>query len=218
MRERRVILILGSQGCGKTSVAKALYGRAMSRRERVHILDRNGNLGGSWPANDDVDDWLAQRLAASGERRPTFLVLDDADDYLEHPLPKRSPFKSLFLRNRHLQMDVIVTARRAQGLPGQLLSSVDYLYVFALSSADTRGRKRILEIAPGLQFPAEKYRFVRWEPKTLDGNAVSGRTLARGGYQLDGQPAQEQAEPPSPDDQPAPASAPPAAEVPAEPT
>lgn len=181
MRERRIVAILGAQGTGKSTLAKALVGRAMSRGERVTIFDPNGAMGG-YPLPDDVEGHLAAKL----ERRSVGLLLaDDADRYVPKRPRDSSPWRKIFLTNRHLDIDLLVTARRPQNLPDELLSGVDVLFVFQMSQADVNGRKRLSLAAPGLESPTVPFRFVRWEPKTATGNPRFGRVLKAGGFRMD---------------------------------
>lgn len=181
MRERIIVAILGAQGTGKTTLARSLVGRAMSRRERVAILDPNGAMGG-YPMPLDVEGTLARKL---DERAMTFLYADDADRYVPKHLKNDSPWRRLALTNRHLNVDLLLTARRPQELPSVLLSGVDVLYVFQVSSMDRTGVQRLQDIAPGLNIPSQPYRFVMWRPKTATGEPRTGRTLKSGGFRLD---------------------------------
>lgn len=180
MRERQIIVAVGAAGTGKTTLVQSLYGLAMQRGESVTVIDPNGKIG-FWPA--DLDAYLLERFAA---RAPGLLVLDDADSYVPRVTSAASPWKQLWLRNRHLCTDVLVSARRPASLDPLMLSNCDALYVFATSRADVPGIRRLQEIAPGLRVPTTPYEFVCWSPKTLDGEAVTGRVRKGGGFVLDG--------------------------------
>jgi len=180
MRERQIIVCVGSAGTGKTTIVKALYGAAMSRGESVSIIDPNGALGGFFP--NDLDAYLWDRIA---HKKSGLLVLDDADSYVPKIAGKDSPWRQIWLRNRHLKTDVLVSARRPASLDPLMLSNCDKLFVFATSRADRPGIKRLEEIAPGITIPTEPYRFIAWSPKTLTGDAQHGLVHRAGGFSLD---------------------------------
>lgn len=188
MRERRVIMALGSQGAGKTTLAEALVKGARARKERVRGLSPNGSMRLEIPTGKAMaETWLLERQAA---RDTDLMVFDDADRFIPKPPKDESIWETLFLMNRHFYardtgVDVLVTGRRAQNFDGSLLSAVDFLYVFQLSRADVNGAKRLLEIDPSIEIPARPYEFLRIEPKTADGNPRRGRVLKSGGFVMD---------------------------------
>lgn len=136
-RERKVVVALGSPGMGKSALASKLINsyRATFGPESVRMLDPSGTFDdGEWPGRKGVDAWINE-LTADGEGPkgggwgPGLLVLDDADRYL---LPQSfDSFRDVWLANRHLGLDVIVTAHRAPAVPKDLLGSATELWLFA---------------------------------------------------------------------------------------
>lgn len=191
-RERLIVFVLGAQGSGKSTLMRELVKSAKARGERVGGLDPNGKIPG-FQLPTDTEAWLNQRLPtadeATGKVTPapvpsTLLVFDDGDRYIPKKPKDRSRWRQIALTNRHADVDVIVTGRRLQAFPDELISGVDFLYLFQLSKADVNAAKR-LALVGDMELPNEKYRFVRIEPKTADGNARTGRTLPSGGFQMD---------------------------------
>lgn len=194
MRERLVICILGAKGYGKTTLLKALVRAAQRRGEKVDGLEVNGKLPGFQLAVDDeyVEEWLARRLPTMdrndnvlrpAERKVDVLVFDDVDRYIPKVPKKGSRWRQLATTNRHADVDVILTGRRLQALPDQLISAIDYLYLFALPAADVNGIERLAIVAPGVELPEEKYQFVVIEPQTRE-EPRRGRTFGNGTYEV----------------------------------
>lgn len=192
-RERLIVFILGAQGSGKSTLALELMRAAERRHEIVACLDPNGKLPrSSMPL--DAETWLSERLPTPDPRNghmlpavkpATFLVFDDADRYIPKCPKVNSRWQQVALTNRHANVDVIVTGRRLQAFPDSMISGIDFLYLFQLSKADVNAATRLSLVAPDVNTPTEKYEFIRIEPKTATGNAVTGRTLRGGGFELD---------------------------------
>lgn len=120
---------------GKTALAKKLLAAYPGDKR---ILDPSGNFteeeGHEWPGRRNVNEWIDELTAegggpAKGGWGPGLLVLDDADRYLT--ATAADSFRDVWLANRHLGLDVIVTAHRPQGVPKDLLGSTEELWLFA---------------------------------------------------------------------------------------
>lgn len=153
LRERRIIVALGAPGKGKTALAKMViadYRRRHGERS-VHIIDPSYSFDGEgvWPGRNKVPKqradgktiWVSAIDAhidtlTAGGRGPRFggwsglLVLDDADRYLT--AGGNEYWRDIWLANRHLGLDVLVTAHRAAAVPKDLLGSAYELWLFAM--------------------------------------------------------------------------------------
>lgn len=132
-RERKVIVVLGAPGMGKSALAKQLVD---AYDGEVRVLDPSGTFPelGEWCGRRNVNAWI-EELTGDGEGPkgggwgPGLLVLDDADRYLLST--SFDSFRDVWLANRHLGLDVIVTAHRAPAVPKDLLGSATELWLFA---------------------------------------------------------------------------------------
>lgn len=138
-RERKVVVVLGAPGMGKSALCKRLIAAYQRQHgaDSVRALDPSHTFPGlgEWPGRRNVVDWIEQ-LTAEGEGPrgggwgPGMLVLDDADRYL---LPQSyDAWRDVWLANRHLGLDVVVTGHRAPALPKDLLGSASELWLFAM--------------------------------------------------------------------------------------
>ena len=143
---------------GKTTLARGIRRKLESSGIAFRVLDPNGTEGGDDPEVIDPDEWMQDRITLRDARG---LFLDDGDDYLP-PRPARgTPWRKLYLRHAHLDVDVLVTARRPQSLSPMLWSACRYFYLFWSSSVDFTGLERLREIVPRVPHPSAPYRFVR---------------------------------------------------------
>lgn len=155
-RERRVMVALGAQGVGKTALARKLVDSYDAGP--VRILDPSGNWGerGEWPGRRETDAWIDELTAEGGGPGkggwgPGLLVLDDADRYLL--AQSHDSFRDVWLANRHLGLDVLVTAHRAPSIPKDLLGAADELWLFR--QAEVRALDYLSKI-PALEFLLEE--------------------------------------------------------------
>lgn len=188
-RERVITAILGAPGAGKTSLLRDLVAHAIARGTRIVALDPQRQIpGGEWPGLEHVATWTGDLLElqrdairAHDPDRPGMLVLDDGDLYIgKHG---GGPLREIWIANRHYDLDALVTARRAQSLPLELLSGCEWMYLFRLPPSDLPGLERLRAILPAdVRIPRERFRFTLVNLYT--GQQWQGRTLENGGSQL----------------------------------
>lgn len=146
-RQRRVVVGLGAPGVGKTGAMVVPYVRAYIEQygiDSVIALDVSGDIEAAipelaeaceWPGVDGVGEWFRELTAegegpAGGGWGPGLLVMPDADSYLTPTVT--GPLRDLWVRNRHLGLDVLLDGHRPQGLPKDLFLACSELWVFAL--------------------------------------------------------------------------------------
>jgi energy-coupling factor transporter ATP-binding protein EcfA2 len=153
-RERRIVMILGAQGSGKSTLARCLFGAVRERGGVVDGIDPNGAIRG-FEMPLDVEAWLSERLPTHepvggrsrfvpASRKAELLVFDDADRYIPKRPRDASRWRQIALTNRHADVDVLLTGRRLQAFPDELVSGIDFLYLFQLSRADVNAARRLL--------------------------------------------------------------------------
>lgn len=137
-RPRKIVTILGAQGVGKTTLVMHLARQYLSTfgPGSIRALDPANQFeefGGEWPGRGGVRDWI-NALTAHGDGPraggwgPGLLILDDADRYIQ--AHAYTDFQDVWIANRHLGLDVIVSAHRPQGVPKDLLGCTHELYLF----------------------------------------------------------------------------------------
>lgn len=135
-RQRKVVVALGAKGSGKTGgLTRPLVQRYLAGGGKVRILDPAGEFDelGEWPGRGNTDEWIDTLTGEGlgprgGGWGPGLLVLDDADRYLGAGTEKH--FRDLWVANRHLGLDLVVSGHRPQGLPKDLLGAADELWLF----------------------------------------------------------------------------------------
>ena len=154
--------MLGAPGMGKTLFTRRLvdawatsfrqehpgfFKGNPNRRLPIFIADPNRGFPapyGEFPAGGNEDPsllypWI-RGITGNGEGPPVskrvgmeggLIVLDDADVYLENT-NGINPWRPLWTKNRHLRLDVIVTAHRPQGVPKEMIAAAKMMYLFAM--------------------------------------------------------------------------------------
>ncbi len=138
-RERKVIAAFGAPGMGKTAWVKQLIDgyQAANGPGSVRALDPSRSLGelGEWPGRGaPLKAWLAEVTGngdgpAGGGWGPGLLVLDDADRWLRPWIQEE--VLDLWLANRHLGLDVAITAHRPQAVSKEMIGAASELWLFA---------------------------------------------------------------------------------------
>lgn len=195
-RDRKIITILGKKRVGKTVLARQYY--AAHPGPFKHVADPSGSwTQGYFPADafqnkKSLENWF-NKLTGNGRGPPHgvvpmeggLLILDDADDYVS--AAPYSFWKTLWNRNAHLRLDLIVTAHRPQGIPKDLIANSDQLILFPMGEkyaieylAEINGleglRKRAMEkhsdgiLRPTgeylVKLPTEKFHALVFTPET----------------------------------------------------
>lgn len=138
-RERKVVIALGTVGMGKSALVRKMIApyQAQHGANSVRALDPSRtfeDLGISeWPGRKGVEPWI-DAVTGDGEGPRNggwcgLLILDDADRYLQSH--SRDAFNDVWTANRHLGLDVVITAHRPQGIPKEAISSASELWLFA---------------------------------------------------------------------------------------
>lgn len=191
VRDRVIVVALGMPGMGKSLLARQ-YAQAYQGKKIILDMNRQWE-GGEWvpgAQNDPslLDPWI-NRITNNGEGPPTklydrngqrvdihgrpirvgpegaMLILDDADNYL--PTHNgASPWRCLWIKNRHLRLDVLITAHRTQGLPKELIAAARTLWLFAMN--EPYALKYLAKIpalsnsgVDGFRLPQEKFKALR---------------------------------------------------------
>jgi hypothetical protein len=143
VRPFRLVAVLGASGSGKSSLVADLVDVTLRSGRDVRVLDPAGNWPdiGEWPeVKDDprgpeeiaeawIRDVLRSRPRGSESLRPTLLVLEDCDTYLEGSKP-RGVWRRLFTTYRHYRFDIVCVARRTQDVPKVVFTSASNVYLF----------------------------------------------------------------------------------------
>lgn len=140
-RSRTVVTILGAPDMGKSTLARAFLDRYPDSAGAKIICDparqwEDSEFPGFEPKA--LEDWANELHGhgegpANGGRGPGIVLLDDSDRYI-YPA-SWNVWRHLWLANRHIQLDVIVTAHRPQGVPKDLLEATQELWIFNLEES-----------------------------------------------------------------------------------
>lgn len=168
-RDYEMGVVLGPPAHGKTSFVDALAAAYASRGGRVVVVDPNDAWRGVphvqavWPeggirgaggkaALDDL-------IATFEHSPPAMLVLDDADKYARHATEVIDDLMTSF---RHWKKDVVVVARRPQGIPKDSLANASWLALFACREVYARRyiAEQVGDPAIMTEIPTEPFRFL----------------------------------------------------------
>ncbi len=143
-------LLFGPNGCGKTTLAEQIalfYSRGTKVRGKVWAVDPNGGWEKSpgvkslWPEDnvDGIDDMLEDSLRWG----PGLLIFDDADSYIRHSTEIQTNYLT---RNRHFRKDLLVIARRPQGIPKDAIAIARFIALFAGSTIEVHAKKYLEDV------------------------------------------------------------------------
>lgn len=126
----RMVTILGAQASGKTSLVDEWINTYPGR---VLMIDPNAQWGDDpravWPG---VGSALRDYIESLKGEFSGLIVLDDADRYLSAHTSEGSVWRDLFTSNRHWRVDILVIARRPQGIPKDLIAGSSHLALFRI--------------------------------------------------------------------------------------
>lgn len=148
-RDRHLVVVLGTNGMGKswlTDLAKREW-RKNNPNAPIFVLSKR-QRNAFWVAGADENKKLlypwVRRLTNNGigpTDPPTpgqlvglegaFVELDDAENAIP-PMTMSTPWHCLWTENRHLRLDVFLTAHRPQDISKTAIGCAHHLYLFAM--------------------------------------------------------------------------------------
>ncbi len=168
--------IFGAPGSGKTTLAESIIADYEKRGGRFDILDPHGNFAhhprARWwynlpkgqSATEKAEEWLRSTYG----KGPRGLLLDDLDGPIG--LHATDFWRDFFSGFRHWQCDLLITARRSQGVPKELVAGSQTIYQFRMMEpgaikylADllNLSREEVLK-----KLPTKEYEYTKIEPFT----------------------------------------------------
>ncbi len=172
----KTAVVLGAPGSGKTSLVASWIEDYQKRGGDVLILDPSAQFGdaGIWP-DDGPENFL---LDIKGKFRG-LLVLDDADRYLS--ATPRGIWRDLFTSFRHWGVNLLVVARRPQGIPKDVIASADEVIIFRLSEVHAKKYLKELVGADILEeIPRDRFKFLMvspFEPEKISHGTTTPRKI-----------------------------------------
>jgi GTPase SAR1 family protein len=170
----KTAVILGAPGSGKTTLVESWIADYKKTGGDVVILDPSRQFPGEgvWP-EEGPEKFL---MGLKGKFRG-LLVLDDADRYLS--ATPRGIWRDLFTSFRHWGVNLLVVARRPQGIPKDVIASADEIIIFRLSEVHARsylGKLLGRDVAEDI--PRDRFRFLMISPFDPE-NMEKGQTKPR---------------------------------------
>jgi hypothetical protein len=184
-RDRSTIIALGGTGTGKTLLTRLLITAWLDsfKREfpawkgRYPIFIADPNCGFPAPYGEFPDEahedttamfpWIREitghghgpsrssRVTSAGG----LLVLDDADTYIQNT-NAINPWRPLWTKNRHLRLDIIVSAHRPQGIPKEMFAVANLVYCFQMEEPNAVSWLESIPILKNVQFELPEVRFM----------------------------------------------------------
>lgn len=143
MRERRLTVICGRKGTGKTALVRQMVRRYPGRVRGLAPAPAPDWKWAEWPGSspEALREWVRGVLGCDEEMRRIgkghtgLLVLDDASTYLGAMSHPRDGFRELWNMNRHFGLDVVIVGHRPQTLPKDVFGNADEIWLFAQREA-----------------------------------------------------------------------------------
>lgn len=139
VRSRRIVVILGTTDIGKTFLTRMMIADYLASQDDDVVIvdpgrqfDEEERVFPEWAGKKNLPAWIDD-LTAGGQGPADggfqgLLVLDDADRYIG--VRTADEWVDLFFANRHLHLDIIVSAHRPQSIPKDLIGSAYQLILF----------------------------------------------------------------------------------------
>lgn len=171
-RDYEMLVVLGPPAHGKTSLVDEVALAYAQRGGKVWVVDPNLAWAGVphvtpvWPKGGirgaDGKGNLDELIAAFETNGPGMLVLDDADKYARHATEVIDDLMTSF---RHWKKDVVVVARRPQGIPKDAIANASSLAIFSTREVYARryigeqvGDPKITKLIPTVPYQYLYYR------------------------------------------------------------
>ena len=152
-----LILILGMNGAGKTTLAKTIVkDKPVIWVDIEFIWQLSEVISLNYKETFEIfTKKLYLRLEKNPPKSPVYVVFDDVDEF--EPMYSEG-LHSLIIRERHLNINLIIISRRPRFLPKIAELNAEKIYVFHLHPDDAEYIKRAYN--PDFQNPSEKYKYV----------------------------------------------------------
>lgn len=156
----KTVVILGAPASGKTTLIDKWIKDYRDAGGQVKILDPSAQFGsaGEWPSEGPEAYLEGLKGNFSG-----LLVLDDADRYLS--ASPKGIWRDLFTSFRHWGVNLLVVARRPQGVPKDVIASADELVLFRMSEVHARNYlSKLLGFDVADEIPRDRFKYIKISP------------------------------------------------------